>query len=141
MEQFIPFMLKYWYLFAALLAITGLLVGGEVKRRASGIPGLSPTKALLTLNQDGSLALDIRDNAEFRSGHLPDAKSIPLSELAGRLGELQKYQNAPVLVYCNSGARSMQACVQLKQAGFTQVHNLEGGITAWLNASLPVRKK
>ncbi|HXH02953.1 MAG TPA: rhodanese-like domain-containing protein [Candidatus Competibacteraceae bacterium] len=141
MEQFIPFVLKNWYLFAALVVILGLLVGGEIMRKLRGIPAINPTQALQLINHQDAVVLDIRDGGEFRTGHIPEARHVPLSELESRLGELAKFKDRPLIVYCNSGARAIQACTRLKKEGFTAVHNLSGGLPAWVNAGLPVHKK
>jgi 3-mercaptopyruvate sulfurtransferase SseA len=58
--------------------------------------------------------------------------------LAARLVELKKYQNKTILVNCQRGMRSAKACDILRHAEFTQVHNLQGGLTAWIEAKLPV---
>ena len=84
--------------------------------------------------------LDVRENDEFAAGHLPKARHIPLKELEARLPELAKFKEKPVIVTCRSGARSGSACRALRKAGFTQVHNLKGGVPAWQQANLPVEK-
>ena len=56
---------------------------------------------------------------------------IPVGELESRLGEISDYKDKPVLVYCRSGNRSVTASNVLIDNGFTEVHNLLGGIGAW----------
>jgi rhodanese-related sulfurtransferase len=63
-----------------------------------------------------------------------------LANLAARLPELKKYQNKPLLVHCQLGGRSAKACGILRGAQFSQLHNLQGGLSAWLEAKLPVVK-
>ena len=79
--------------------------------------------------------VDVRTPQEFVSGHLLGAINIPLSELqnnpetwAHRLP-----RDVPVVLQCKSGARSAQAAQVLLRAGFTNVFNLDGGITDWTN--------
>lgn len=141
MEQFLEFAIKNWYLFVALLVILGLLIGGEVLRKFRGISNVTPTRALQLLNHDDALVLDIRDLGEYKAGHIPDARHMPLSSLKDRLGELAKFKNKPVIVYCQTGNRSGSACALLKKNGFDAVHNLSGGLSAWQGANLPVKKK
>ncbi len=81
------------------------------------------------------LVVDVRTPEEYAQGHLKGAVNITLSDLPLRIGGLQ--QNRPILVYCRTGSRSAQANSILVKAGFTQVYNLEGGITAWINAGYP----
>jgi rhodanese-related sulfurtransferase len=82
----------------------------------------------------------VREDAEFASGHIVDAKHIPLAKLAERLNELNKYKDKPILVNCQRGMRSAKACDILRKAEFKQVNNLQGGLDAWLAAKLPVVK-
>lgn len=77
----------------------------------------------------GAVLLDVRSTAEFSSGHLPNAKNIPLDQLSRRLKEVGP-KDRPVVVYCLSGSRSALAAGQLTSAGFAQVMNL-GPMAAW----------
>jgi rhodanese-related sulfurtransferase len=127
--------------------LIGLALGSGVmlllpllKKGAGGVPNVAADEAVTLINRSNALVLDVRDAAEFASGHIADAKHIPLAELAERLPELQKYKNKTILVNCQRGMRSAQACAILRKAEFTQVNNLEGGINAWLAAKLPVVK-
>jgi len=82
--------------------------------------------------------VDVREAPEFidRLGHLPDAKLVPLSQLMGRLDELDRER--PVVAVCRSGVRSAQASVLLTKAGFARVANLAGGMLRWKAEGLPV---
>ncbi len=102
--------------------------------------GVNPGEATLLINREDALVLDVREMDEFASGHLPDAKSMPLSKLADRLGELDKYKDKPLIVCCASGMRSGKACGELKKAGFSRLFNLSGGIDAWVGAGYPIKK-
>ena len=110
------------------------------KKSASGVPNLSPAEAVTLINRSNALVLDVREDAEFAAGHIANATHIPLAQMAARINELKKYQNKPILVNCQRGARSAQVCKLLREAEFTQVHNLHGGLIAWQEAKLPVVK-
>ena len=81
------------------------------------------------------LIVDVRTPEEYAQGHLKGAINIPLSDLPLRIVKFE--QNRPILVYCQTGYRSAEASSILMKAGFTKVYNLEGGITAWINAGYP----
>ncbi|MCX7190261.1 MAG: rhodanese-like domain-containing protein [Methylotenera sp.] len=109
-----------------------------LRKGAGGVPNLSPAESVTLINRSNALVLDVRDDAEFASGHIADAMHIPVATLATRLGELKKYQNKTILVNCQRGMRSAKACDILRAAEFSQLHNLQGGLDAWLEAKLPV---
>ena len=82
--------------------------------------------------------VDVREPREFSDvlGHIRGARLLPLSELATHLEGIDKTR--PVVVVCRSGARSAQATVLLKSAGFAEVANLAGGMLGWQAEALPV---
>lgn len=79
--------------------------------------------------------LDVREPEEWQAGHIAGARHIPLGQLRGRLGELPK--DKTILAVCRSGSRSDSAARGLRTLGYT-VENLEGGVTAWKQAGLPL---
>jgi rhodanese-related sulfurtransferase len=95
----------------------------------AGIWELAP-QALEEVASDVQI-VDVREPSEFDGpfGHIPDARLIPLGELAQRAGELSR--DRPIVTVCRSGGRSAQAVVILQKAGFTQVANLAGGMLRW----------
>jgi rhodanese-related sulfurtransferase len=98
-------------------------------------------KQAQSMSKQGALLLDVREPDEYAEVHAPDAKLIPLGTLGSRLQEIETYKNKPIVVMCRSGRRSAQAVSQLKQAGYTQVSNVKGGITAWEKEGLEVIRK
>ena len=80
--------------------------------------------------------LDVRTDAEIARGMIPGARHIPLNQLPARYTELDS--RAVTVVYCQSGARSAQACNWLAEKGFTQPYNLQGGVLAWVRDGLPL---
>ncbi len=86
--------------------------------------------ALRARLQDPTLQLiDVRRDDEWMADHLQGAQHIVLDELPERLAELRR--EGPVVCYCKMGGRSALACQILESAGFADVYNLEGGITAY----------
>jgi rhodanese-related sulfurtransferase len=98
-------------------------------------------KAAKGLSDQGALLLDVREPDEYASVHAVNAKLIPLGEVGARLKEIEAYKDKPVAVICRSGRRSAQAVSLLKESGFTQVVNVEGGTQAWVLAGLEVIKQ
>ena len=87
------------------------------------------------------MLLDVREPDEYAAIHAVNAKLIPLGEVGARLKEIEAYKDKPVAVICRSGRRSAQAVSLLKESGFTQVVNVEGGTQAWVQAGLDVIKQ
>ena len=75
--------------------------------------------------------LDVRQPEEHAFVAMPNSTLIPLGELPARVGELDEWKDDEVVVYCHHGIRSAQAVAHLREVGFTNVHNLAGGIDRW----------
>ena len=135
----IQFLQQNWMLVAVTVVSGTMLVWSFIGAKLSGIEEADTLKATRLYNDD-ALVLDVREDKEFAAGHIPKAKHIPLGQLAGRMKELDKFKDKPILVTCRSGQRSARACGMLKKAGFETVYNQAGGIIAWERANLPVAK-
>ncbi len=90
--------------------------------------------------QPGYLLLDVRSKGEYEDtsmmgmniGRFKDAKNINVRELGGRMGELAGYKDKPIFVYCSHSQRSRRASKMLADSGFTNVININGGMTGIL---------
>jgi glyoxylase-like metal-dependent hydrolase (beta-lactamase superfamily II)/rhodanese-related sulfurtransferase len=104
--------------------------------RFSGVWEIEPLDLLE--RAEGVQIIDVREPREFTDvlGHIRGARLLPLSQLVDRIGEIDK--RGPVVAVCRSGARSAQATVLLRKAGFAEVANLAGGMLRWQAESLPV---
>lgn len=76
----------------------------------------------------GAVLLDVRTPQEYRSGHIPGSRNLPLQKLEEV--ESLAERETPIFVYCLSGARSRQAAGQLVRMGYARVKNI-GGINAY----------
>jgi phage shock protein E len=86
------------------------------------------------------VVLDVRTPEEFAAGHVPGAVNVPHDQVGARLGELDKFRDKDVVVYCRSGRRSGLALSVLEQAGFKRLGHLEGDMNAWSAAGRPTAK-
>lgn len=141
MAEFGDFVVRHWLLVSALVVIVVLIVVTELKRKVLGFADIKPQEAVRLINQEDAITLDVRDDKEYRGGHVLNAVHIPLALLEERLPELEPYKGKPVVVYCRTGQRSAQAAVSLRKQGFGRVYKLGGGILAWQGADLPLTKK
>lgn len=117
-----------------------MLVWSFIGNRVRGIRDADAVAALQLINHKNALVLDVREDSEYKSGHLLNAKLIPLGKLKERAGELEKYKAQPIVVVCRSGQRSGMACGILGKLGFSEVYNLSGGVMAWQKQNLPLTK-
>jgi sulfur-carrier protein adenylyltransferase/sulfurtransferase len=105
-----------------------------------GIPQITVEELRRKLDaKEDIFVLDVREPHEYAIANL-GAPQIPVGEVERRVGELAAQKNREVIVHCRSGARSQKAALMLKQAGFTNVSNLAGGILAWadkIDPSMP----
>jgi rhodanese-related sulfurtransferase/rubrerythrin len=92
----------------------------SVKEAAEFLTGKNPSDVTV---------LDVRQPGEYRQGHLPGARLVPMGELSDRLDELER--DGPTLVYCAIGGRSRVAAQMLAGKGFKHVINMAGGFKDW----------
>lgn len=100
----------------------------------AGRPKAKPLQARELIDQ-GAILLDVREDNEWRAGHAPGARHIPLGRLPHRLRDLPPQRM--IITVCRSGARSARAAALLASEG-REVVNLSGGMHAWVRAGLPV---
>lgn len=105
----------------------------------STIAQIAPAELAARLARDEVNVLDVRGRAEWEAGHLPGVPNIPVGHLTSRLAELPS--GKPLVVQCQSGARSAIASSVLQAHGITPLLNLTGGFAAWEQAGLPVERE
>jgi rhodanese-related sulfurtransferase len=128
-----------WTIVIAVMSGT-MLLWSFFGNRMRGIKDVDIVEALQLINHKNALVLDVREEAEFKSGHILNAKWIPLGKLSDRTGELERYREQEIVVVCRSGNRSASACALLGKKGFTQAVNMAGGVMAWQKSNLPLEK-
>lgn len=134
MTQFLIFLGEQWLLVSALLALVGLFMWTENRRAGDNI---SVHQLTAQVNNANALVIDLREQKEFREGHIVDSLNIPYGKLTERMAELDKAR--PLVLVDKMGQHSAPAGRTLKQAGF-QVSRLTGGMSEWTASSLPLVK-
>jgi rhodanese-related sulfurtransferase len=105
---------------------------------SAGTAQIDPVEAQSKLNKSPKpILLDVRQPEEYKNGHIPGAKLIPLGELGMRIKELP--DNREIICVCRSGNRSRSATNQLISAGY-KASNLKGGMISWSRHGLPVKR-
>lgn len=119
----------------------------SVPESPAGFETVSVEEARGMIEKDEVFILDVRTPAEFNSSHIEGATLIPVTNSGGsnlspdqlleaRINEVPR--DKKILVYCRTGHRSITASKILVTAGYSDVYNMEGGITAWIGAGYPV---
>jgi rhodanese-related sulfurtransferase len=124
----------------ALAVGSGLMLIWPMLTKGGGTRVTVP-QATLLINQKKAVLVDIRDD-DFvnNSGVVPNSKRMAIKDLKEKSGTLAKSKETPLIVLCQTGARSGAAATVLKAAGYTDVFVLDGGLNAWKEAGLPVKK-
>jgi rhodanese-related sulfurtransferase len=143
MEQFFLFLQKSpmnMVLFGSVLVSGGMLVWPLLGRLMRPGQEVGPIEAVQLINRRDAVVIDLRDAAEYKSGHINNARHVPEADLDSRMKELEKIKSKPIIVSCARGNRSMNAANRLRKLGFAEVFSLRGGIAAWQQANMPLEK-
>ena len=132
------FIIDNWILISIALASGSLLLWPVLQGAATA--GLSPASAVQLINREKAVVVDVCEPDEFALGHVGGAKNIPLSALDQKLAGAVKNKAVPLILVCQSGARSGRAVQIAKKLGYPQAQSLGGGMSAWKEANLPVEK-
>jgi rhodanese-related sulfurtransferase len=131
------FIVDNWMLITIAVTAGALLVW-PVIQSAGG--GLSPDGAVQLINREKAVVVDVCEAEEFAAGHLGGAKNIPLNSLDDKLAIAVKNKTLPLILVCQTGARSARAVAIAKKLGYENTQSMQGGLKAWLAANLPVEK-
>ena len=124
----------------AVAFVSGAMLVWPMARRGAGGASVNTLQATQMINRQDALMLDVREQAEYAQSHILNSRGLPLSQIEARVGDIEKYKDKAVIVYCATGNRSSAAAAALRKRGFNQVFNLSGGFAAWQQAGLPVQK-
>lgn len=130
------FLLENIFLIAIAVISGGMLLWPMLGRARGGSGGVDTLVATQMVNQKHAVFVDVRPAEDYAKGHIPQARSLPLDQIDGRAQTLPK--NKPLIVVCATGRNAGAAATQLKAKGLENVVTLNGGMTAWQQAGLPV---
>jgi hypothetical protein len=101
---------------------------------------ISVHTAIQWVNKRNAQIVDVRSVEEHKTGHIANSKHLPLADLDGGISKLRLDARKPVILVCLSGSRATTAARKFKKAGFDEIACMEGGISAWNQAGLPLIK-
>jgi rhodanese-related sulfurtransferase len=134
----VKFIIDNWMLMAVALASGSLLLWPVIQGATT--LGLSAAGAVQLINREKAVVIDVCEAEEFAAGHVGGAKNIPLNQLETKLTSTVKNKSLPLILVCQTGARSGRAVDIVKKLGYEQAQSLGGGLKAWRMANLPVEK-
>jgi len=113
------------------------LFSRETKRPSAVVAHIDPRLAL-ERSKRGAKLVDVRSKYEYETGHAKGARHVPPSRI--RADDTGLSRDDQVVVICSSGHRSEHQAHRLVRLGFTNVATVNGGLKAWQEAALPVRR-
>jgi rhodanese-related sulfurtransferase len=128
----------------SVIAITliGGCLGSSPAPENGTVRTVPPAEALILFEERGDspgfVIIDVRRPDEFAGGHIAGAININSATFSERLADLEP--EGTYIIYCQGGARSAGVREMMREAGFREVYEIEGGINAWTTAGLPVVK-
>lgn len=137
MQEYIQFVINHWVLWLALVLLILLIIVEEFRGKIGGLPRLSASDLTQLINTDQAVVIDIRDNDAFAAGHITGSVNIPFSDLEANAKKLEKYKTKTIVIV--SGAELSKSTKALQAAGYN-LATLNGGITGWRQAGLPLVK-
>ena len=131
------FLIENWYLIAIALVSGTMLLLPNLQNMGGG---LSPDGAVQLINREKAVVVDVCEVEEFAAGHVGGSKNIPLNQLDDKLAAAVKNKTLPLILVCQTGARSARAVAMAKKLGYDNAQSMAGGLKAWQTANLPVEK-
>jgi rhodanese-related sulfurtransferase len=141
LDRLFEFIGNHWIMVSAVVVVAVLLAQDLIESVLRKHKLVTPSGAVALMNDDATVVIDVREPHEYSAGHIENARHIPLGKIDDRAYELQDHKQGPIVVACQSGTRSPQACRKLMALGFSQVYELQGGMVAWEEQKLPVSRK
>ncbi|MFO7548811.1 MAG: rhodanese-like domain-containing protein [Acidimicrobiia bacterium] len=122
----------------ALLSVLVAACGGAAVATEPGVRLVDAETAAGLATSDGVVVLDIRTPEEYAAGHIEDSLNIDFyaADFADRIAALDR--EASYVMYCRSGNRSDAAANLMRDLGFDDVAELDGGVLSWASTGLPL---
>ena len=128
------------HLILTTLAVGAALTLGACSPAAPPEWQVSLDEARQLLERGDAVVFDIREPDEHATGVAQGMRLLPVSQLDKRVGEIPKNPGQPVLIICNTQNRSSKVVEALREAGWTNVRFVNGGMSEWAKRGWPMFK-
>src|SRR5690348_1463034 len=139
MAQLVEFAGHHVWLITGLLAAWAAVTFYELRLRTQGATHVTAADAVRLINK-GALVIDIRKPDEFETGHIVNARNVPLDRMQKGEETVHKQKSKILLAVCADGSIAGRAVGYLRKAGFENAFSLKGGIAGWRADNLPLVK-
>ena len=141
MDQLIAFAEQNLILSIAWIVLFALLIFSFISPLLAKYKRVNNHDATMLINKHDAIVLDIRPQKEYRSGHIQGATQLKPEQIRqGDFGKLEKKKSAPIVVVCAMGNLATGTASKMVKEGFENVYVLDGGMSSWTSAGLPVSK-
>lgn len=140
-SEIIPFAKNHPILTLAWVLILVAIIYLTIKNALSKVKMIGSSMAVNLINKENAVIVDIRNNDNFRLGHITEAHNIlPIDIKNGSIKQLEKFKDNPIIVVCDNGTTAVASGELLVKAGFSNVYALKDGIAGWNGDNLPLVK-
>lgn len=140
LQRLPEFISNHFILVSIFLLVLFLIISNEFQNLTRKYKTIQPAELTRLVNRENALLVDVSSQSEFESGHIAGSKHVAMAQFDPENKDLAKVRELPVIVVCRSGQRAADACTRLTKAGFAKVYWLDGGISSWAAADLPLMK-
>lgn len=140
MEQVLTFIGNHPLLTGAFAVVLAALIATEMGRLARRWKELETHQAILLINRQDPLILDVSNSKDHAEAHILNAQHMPPSRIEAGNQTLMKAKQKPILIYCKNNQVAPQMATRLTKLGFEQVHVLKGGLSQWRADNQPVTR-
>jgi len=139
-SELLHFCQQHWMLSGGLLASLILFAWYERRYQIQRLTTtLSPAHLVQRINRDEVVIVDIRSKTDFDNGHIISAVHIPAENIESKPEQLKKFGNKTIVLVCNRGITTARVQSILAKTDLPPAQCLEGGMTAWKEAELPIK--
>jgi len=139
MGELVAFANSHPILASTVVAFLVAVLAYEVRLKSRGLVQVSTNMAVQLINR-GAAIIDVRPAEAFQSGHIVNAKNVPLTEIATQPDAVKRKKDKVLLTVCDNGIVARRAADILRKAGYDSTFSLQGGLAAWRTDNLPLVK-
>jgi rhodanese-related sulfurtransferase len=135
----VDFFLEQTNILLVVVAVTAVVALALPSFLKGGAKSVNVQQAVQLANHKQAIFVDIRNHDAFKAGSIPQARNIPIADLANKLNSLAK--DKPIIVFCEHGRDSVRVGADLRKKGYAEAVTLDGGLRNWLKEGMPISKK